>query len=390
MSKLFKTTSVICLTGSLTENARLAVRKIRDAFTGFHAGLVVYFCSTDYDAAVIATEMHDAFPGIVTMGCTSAGEGIDGKIFNRSVVAMAFSPEVFSFSESVVVMADAEEAKRSNQADVFSDTLEAVRYLGRNLGQELRHIDYREYVGFMLSDCVSDFNENVVERFGDLSDVMLVGGFAGDDLKFNGSGRVMYRGRVYGGGATILALWKPTRGFSLLKTEAVEILPYSAVVTSADEENNIVWKLDGEDADKVYARLMGVPVEGMNILDFGDHPWASMVDGEAYLRGVMEKAGNGGLRFFAKVREGTKLTLTKTTDILTTTRKAMEEKRKELESLSAILHINCASRQNTLNKLGKLDEFAALFGDVPSIAVSSYGEIYIGTIAMTSSMLLFK
>lgn len=388
---LFRTASAVYMTDDVSENARRAVRDICDAFAGFETGLVMYFCAADYDYDVFAAEIQNAFPGIITFGCSSCGEGINERISRRSVVAMAFAPGTFEYAESAVVIADRREGESENQPDVFTDVVEAIRYVARNSGQEVRDLDYREYVGFILADQINDFNEKMVEQFGDMSNVMLVGGFAGDDMKFDGSSRVMYRGKVYGPNAAVLALWKPTNGFDLLKTEAVEILNDKTVlVTKADEERYIVWELDGKKADEVYARMIGVPLEDMNIIAYGEHPWAAMVDGEPFMRGVMERVGNGGLRFFSRVCQGTRLTLTKTTDIFQTTTKAMEEKRKDIKSLSAIVHINCASRQNVVEKTGNLDEYAALFGDVPTITISSYGEIYIGTITMTSCILFFK
>lgn len=387
---LFKTASAICSTGNPAKNARQAVRAVRDAFVGFTAETIVYFSASDYDPAVLAAEMHDAFPGVVTFGFTTAGEAVDGEMLNGSVVAMAFGHGAFDYAETVLILGNREEVEQSRSRDVFHSARDAVRYLARNLGKDLRIVDYREYVGFMLADSVTDFNEEVLERFGDLSDVFLIGGVAGDDCKFDGSARVMYQGKVYGKDSCVLALWKPARGFSLLKTQAVEKTEHACIVTRADEKNKIVWELDGEDAAAVYARLIDVPKETLDILDFDKFPWAYVVNGEPYIQPVLEKIDCKGLRFNTRIHQGTRLTLTKAGDIFKTTQKALEAKRAEMESLSAILHINCAYRHTTLKNWGQLEEFGKLFGDVPSIAAASYGEFYVGLLAMTSSILLFK
>lgn len=386
----FKTASATCATGNLGNNAREAVRILRNAFAGFSTNFVIYFTSTDYDADVVASEMFDAFPGAVTLGCTTAGEGVDGKIMNGSVVAMAFAPEVFGYCETALVLEDRKKVKALARPDIFFSAVEAGRYLARNVGRDLRGLNYRDYVGFMLGDRISDFSERVVERIGDLTDVLFIGGFSGDDYKFDGSYRVMYQGKAYRDGAAVLALLKPARGFSLLKTQAVEMTDRAVIVTRVDERDNIVWELDGEDATVVYSRLMGIPVESMDVLDFDENPWASTVNGEPFLRAVMEKVDGKGLRFTSRIHEGSRLTLTKAGNIFETTREALEKKREEVGGVSAILHVNCASRHTALKKWGQVDEFAALFGSVPSISVSSYGEIYVGLVAMTSTMLLFK
>lgn len=386
---LFKTASTTCCAGNPIENAHEAVRSLRDQFKGFNAGLLLFFCSSDYDSGVIAADMMDAFPGVVTMGCTSAGEGVDNKIMNRAVVAMAYAPEVFTYCEFALVLADKKKAAQAARPDVFWSPSDAAKYVARNVGHNLRGLNHRDFVGFMLGDRISDFTEGVIERFGDLNDVTLIGGMAGDDYNFDKSARVMYQGKAYAD-AAVLSLWKPANGFSLLKTQAVQVTNHSAVVTKADEQRNIVWELDGRDAASVYSGYMGIPVETMNVLDFDENPWASTVNGEPYLRACMNKVDEKGLHFMSRIRQGTRLTLTRAGDILSTTREALEARKREMGSLSAILHINCASRHTALRKWGQVEEFAELFGGVPSVSVSSYGEVYVGIVAMTSTMLLFK
>lgn len=387
---LFKTAYTSWSTGNLGENARQAVRSLHNEFDKFQASLVLYFCSTDYDPDILAAEMADAFPDATTLGCTTGGEGIDARLMNGTLVAMGFAPEVFSYCETALVLQDKAKAKAMAKPDVFASATDAVRYISRDVGHVLRGSLHADYVGFMLADRISDFSEGVVDRFGDLNDVILIGGFAGDDYKFDGSYRVMFNGKCYRDGAAVLSLWKPAKGFSLLKTQAVEMTDRMVMVTRADEKNNIVWELDGEDAVSAYGRFIGLPPESIDILDFDEYPWASTVNDEPFLRAVMKKVDDKGLLFTSRVRQGTSLKLTKAGNILETTRKAMAAKRAEMESLSAIVHINCVSRHAALKKWGQDAEFAELFGDVPSISVSTYGEIYVGLVAMTSTILFFK
>ena len=61
-----------------------------------------------------------------------------------------------------------------------------------------------------------------------------------------------------------------------------------------------------------------------------------------------------------------------------------------MDTVAAILLINCASRHTGLVNRGQLADFAALFSGGPSISVSSYGEVYVGVVAMTSVMIFFR
>jgi hypothetical protein len=386
-SMRFKTAYAQMTEGNTCDNARAAAGKIGGELAEVDPAFVIFFASTEYDADTIADEMHKAFPGAVTMGCSTSGEACDDKILSNSVVAMAYSREVSAFLETVVVVADPGEA---NAPDVFSDTPAALEYLGRNLGQPMISLDYREYFGFMLGDNVSEFNERVIERLGEITNAFLVGGIAGDDYKFQDLQYVFYKGKAYRHGAAALALWKPASGFEFLKTQAVEPTDKQFTITKADEKNRIIWELDGQDAAPVFAKAIGVPLETMGMRDFDQNPLALLVNGDPYLRVLVKIVDNKGLVVLSAIREGTKFTLTKIGEVLDTTRQVFAERFAEKGKPAAILHINCAGRHTLLRKADQLDAFAQLFEGVPHIAFSSYSEIYIDIVAMTSIMVLFK
>lgn len=367
-------------------NARRAASKIQIAFSDFPVSMVLFFAATNYEPTVLAEAMRDAFPHAKTFGCTTAGESVDDRILGGSVVAMAFSAEAFDYNELALVTAN---APADPERGVFSDAGEAMRHLGRKLGHDMIKLDYKEYVGFMLADRISNFSEAVLEKVGEMTDVIFVGGFAGDDYKFTDGQRVFFNGASHAS-ACVLALWKPKNGFSLLKTQAVEMTDKHLVITKADEDNRVIWQFNGEEAARAYARAAGLSATDMGILDFDENPLAVTADGEPYLRAIVKRVDGGGLQMFARVREGTRQTVTKAGDVLGTTRLEFEEKRRELENISAILHVNCASRHTALKKCNQVDAFAKLFAGIPGVGFMSYGEIYVGLVALTSTMILFK
>ncbi len=383
----FRSTYAICQTGDAVKNAGEAVRKIRDDFKTFPASIIVFFASIAYDADVLAREMQDAFPDAVTMGCTGAGEGVDDVVLNSSVAAMAFSGDVFDYAETALILESPGEGKSGG--DIFTSASDAIRHISRNLGTSLFDLDYRKYVGFVLTDRIAPLSERVLERVGEKTNVFFTGGVAGDDYKFIDGQRVFYRGKAYPH-AVLLALWKPKNGFELLKTQAVDMTDKSLVITRADEDARIIWEFDGEAAASAYARAIGKPAETMDILDFDECPLALTAEGGPYLRAVVKQVDGKGLQMFAQVREGTSMTVTNAGDILAVTRAAIADKRREMGDFAAILHINCASRHTALTNRGQLGDFAALFSGVPSLSVSSYGEVFVNVIAMTSVMILFK
>lgn len=383
---LFRTTYAQCTEGDPVADARKAAEIIKSGLAGFPAAMVVFFSSIEYDPETLARAMHEAFPGVDTLGCTTTGEAVDDRLLTGSVVAMAFAAEVFDYCETAVVVGDGQEPDGDG---AYASVDAAMAHIGRGLKQNLIDLSYREYVGFILAAPVAPSNEAVLERLGEVTDVIFVGGFAGEDYKFNGDERVFFRGRSYRS-AAVIALWKPRRGFSFLKTQAVNLTEHAMIITRADEDKRIIWELDGEPAASLYARLIGTKVEALTADDFDNNPLAWIAEGDPFLRPAIQVVDGKGLRTYAAVRQGTRVCLTHTGDILNTTAAALQRKMDEEGPFSAVLHINCASRYHTLDKVGQTEAFGKLFAGMPSIAFSSYGEVYVGMVAMTSTMILFK
>lgn len=388
----FKTTFAQTATGGPVDNARAAAAAIKRDFDGFDPSLVLFFAATDYDPAVIAAEMQSAFPGATTMGCTTAGEACDERMLNASVVAMGFSKEVFAFSETALVLLDGDRARAADSPEIFADTAAAVEYLARNTGKKPIDLDYREYLGFMLSDTiVMEFAENVAERAGEMTNVFFTGGISGDDYRLDGTSQaVFYKGKAYRNGAAAIALWKPAKGFELVKTQAVELTDKQYTVTKADEVKRIIWELDGRDAIAVYAAAVGLSPEKMGNPEFDDNPLALVAEGEPFLRAIAMQIEGKGIHTFDRIREGMRLTVTKSKDIVEKTREALEAKMAATGRPEAILHVNCSSRHTAMGRTGRLEAFGEIFHGIPHAGFSSYGEIYVSRVAITSLMILFK
>lgn len=384
----FRTTHAVIESDDPVKNAREAVRKIRGDFAGFRAAMVIFFAATDYDPDTLASEMRDAFPGALTLGCTSAGEAVDATLLNASVVAMAYSEAAFDVCEAVLIVENA--ALASPARRVFASVADAADALARSLGRPLIRLDYREYVGFVLGERISPFSERVLDEVGEITDVIFVGGFAGDDYHFNDGQRIFFNGESHAR-AAVLALWKPKNGFALLKTQAVEPTNSSLVVTRADEKKRIIWEFDGKDAAPTYAEVIGRPAETVDILDFDEYPLAFTADGEPFIQAIVRQVDGKGLQMFANIHQGMRQTITRAGDVLAATRRDFEEKRREMGgNIAAILHVNCASRLTALKNRNQQDDFSRLFSGVPGITLYSYGEVYVGVVALTSTMILFK
>ncbi|MDV2482054.1 hypothetical protein F8E02_08615 [Methanoculleus sp. Wushi-C6] len=353
-----------------------AVDEIRDQCSGISPRLVLFFASSRYNPASIGRAMHDAFPGAQVIGCSTAGEITSGRVMKDSIVAMAFDEGTI---EGVACSAVTD----ITSPDALAD---AVRGLEGGIGTPLRELDFQKYVGVILIDGLSGAEEQVMDRLGDLTDVAFIGGSAGDDLKFQ-STHVYLNGAAYTG-AAVLALLKPAGEFDIIKTQSFRTLDAVLVPTKVNEERREVIEFNGMPAVLAYARALGVSVEDAP-KRFMHNP-VGLVTGDDFFVRSPRQIDGGGILFYCKVKEGMELALLEATDIVEDTRRAVDEKVRQLGGASALINFHCILRALELEEKGQEEAYGSIFTDIPTIGFSTYGEEYIGHINQTSTMLIFK
>jgi len=353
-----------------------AVDEIREQCNGISPRLVCFFASSRYDPASISRAMRDAFPEAQVIGCSTAGEIISGRVMKNSIVAMAFDDRTIADVACSIV------------TDVTSpDSLaDAVREIEEEIGTPLRELDYRKYVGVILIDGLSGSEERVMDRLGDLTDVVFIGGSAGDDLKFQ-STHVYLDGKSYTN-AAVLALLKPAGMFDIIKTQSFRALDTILVPTKVNEERREVMEFNNMPAALAYARALGVSIEDAPNR-FMHNPLGLVTGDDVFVRSPRQIEGDSIL-FYCMVKEGMELALLESTDIITDTRRAVNEKVLQLGGASALINFHCILRALELEEKGQDREYGSLFTDILTIGFSTYGEEYIGHINQTSTMLIFK
>ncbi|MCK5798087.1 MAG: hypothetical protein KAI47_12920, partial [Deltaproteobacteria bacterium] len=56
--------------------------------------VVLFFASSRYEPEAVARGFAEAFPEATTLGCTTAGEIVSGKMLKDSIVAMSLSADM--------------------------------------------------------------------------------------------------------------------------------------------------------------------------------------------------------------------------------------------------------------------------------------------------------
>ncbi|MDR2392464.1 MAG: FIST C-terminal domain-containing protein [Planctomycetota bacterium] len=359
-------------------NAREAVLEMRRAFTGFPAAILLFFAASErYDPETLAAGMQDAFPSARTFGCSSAGEVARGVLLKNAVSAIAFSPEVF---ENVAI-----EAVSGIDADALAVN-KAFSRLERRLGARMDTLDHRRHFGLALVDGLANATERVTERIGELTDVLFTGGCAADDWRFAKT-FVWHGGEVLENGV-VLAIMRPRRRFAVVKTQSVSPAGPARIATRVDPVRRVVFELDGRPALDVYSETIGIAADRLTPAVFAENPLCLILDGEPFVRDIAAPEETG-LRLFCSPIEGLGYHIARVRDLMPDTAAVLEARRREFGGIAAVVNVNCAHRDLIIRQNGQEKAFGALFSDFPCAGFASYGEIFVGLVNLTSTMIVF-
>ncbi|MDR2392281.1 MAG: FIST C-terminal domain-containing protein [Planctomycetota bacterium] len=370
-----------------TENAANAARSLKASLSAFKPAQVLFFAAGKYDYGRLAAAVQDAFPGAITLGCSTSGEIADGQVLAGSVSALAFGEDVFEhFDVSVLSYF----TPNGRPADPIRQLENLFTGLSDRL--DLKTLEYLEgdkHFFLVLADGRRYFIEPALDRAGDLASVPFFGGIAGDNMNFAYTPTFL-NGCVYNASA-ILALIKPRGRFELVKTQ--EAVPAGDgrihTVTRSSPEDHVLFELDGRPAGQIYSEAVGIPVGELN-LETAFKRWTlGIASGDdLLLRCVAEVQPDRSIITAAAIPEGGQVRIFRNDDIVNSTARAMAETERRLGGkIGGLLHVSCMIRTLALAANDRAVAFREIFKNYPNAGFASHGEICVN-IANASSVML--
>ena len=365
---------------STAKTAADAVADISRQTGAADARMVLYFASSDYDQDALAAGMRSAFAGGTVFGCTTGGELVSGAVLKGSIVCMVLDEATVA---DVCVQTVAVDSAESMHA--------AAEAFAAHFGAPLDQLDVERHIGLVLSDGLSGAEERFMDKLGDLSNILFLGGSAGDDLKFKRTW-VHSEGKAHPA-TVLLAVVRPAKGFDFVKAQSFCSRGKTLTATQVDEASRRVMRFDGQPASRAYIEATGAPA---GLLEaplaeasafFADHPLGLMIDGDPYVRSPQGFDGDD-MTFWCNIKEGMELELLESTSILADTRQAVDEVVARHGSVAAIVDFHCLFRALELERAGHSQQYGQIFSDIPMIGFATYGEQFIGHVNQTSTMLV--
>ncbi|MFC6738733.1 FIST signal transduction protein [Methylobacterium tardum] len=332
---------------------------------------IVVFFSADYDAEILARELETRFPGVPVAGCSMSGGIAPAGGLDRGLVAIAFPAERFRIVSTVLDAIDHLDVER---------TASAVRALRRTLdpSERCREGDPAaagRRFALSLIDGLTNAEETVVSAIAwALDGIPIVGGSAGDDLRFRDA--VLLHGGKIHRKAAVLVLVETDFSVEIFKSDNFEPTRTKFVVTASDGERRTVHELNAEPAAREYAMAIGLDPEGLSPMSFAAYPLAVKVGGEYFCRSIRRMNEDGSLSFFCAVGEGVVLTLAEPRDIVASTRAELSRLDAALGGVDLIIGFECVLRRLDAESRQVRHGITDLYRRYNVVGFETFGEQY--------------
>ncbi len=336
----------------------------------FIPDILFAFHSTQQDTNGVATTLAERFPNSIIAGSTTAGEWINSTHQHDTLILLAISKPEIRWSITV-----------AENLDKFSDK-DADKLCNNMLEQLGIHFtDLNPERHFCLSfiDGLSKCEETIISMISTrLLNTPLLGGSAGDDLKFENT-YVLANGKAYQN-AAVFVLADSQLPFKAIKHQHFVTGDVETIITKADISERIVYHLDGMPAAERYAQLLNLNIEDLDALVFSTHPLIYQHQHECYVRSIAQVGEDHSLIFYCAIEEGMILNLCSHQDMVQQFEQTLDNLAVPANKINVLFVFNCILRRLEAESSNIIQNLATEFGTISNhtFGFDTYGEQWNG------------
>jgi hypothetical protein len=345
-----------------------AARELAGALRHSELGFVLFFCSAEYPLAALSTALNAAFAGVAVAGCTTAGEITPAGYERGCIVAIGLDRRHFAVSCALVAnLAEVDLIRAQRLVDGLLDECR-----DRALAPLMEHS-----FALTLLDGLSSCGEQVLAMLGAaLGRIPSFGGSAGDDNRLLHT-HVHAEGRFHSQAAVVVMI-NTRLPFEVFTTHHLRPRDEKLVVTRADGGHRRVLELNALPAAEEYARLVDLPVEGLDASVFARHPLAVRLGDAHFVRSIQRVNDDCSLSFYCAVENGIVLTAMQPAPLLKDLRAVFAGLAARLGEPALIIGCDCFLRRLEIEALGLVASASRLLGRARVIGLNTYGEQHHG------------
>jgi hypothetical protein len=323
------------------------------------------FVSSQYDLEVLGRELARSLPGPV-IGCSTSGEITPCGYANGALSGFSIaSPELATHTAVISPLRGLAPGRVEAVIESAQSHLEAAQQRDRKA----------RAFGVLLIDGLSVMEEQVIAILAEgLGEIPIVGGSAGDDLRFESTH--VFTGERFVPDAAVFTLFVTTLPFAPIKTQHFSASDQRLVITRAAPERRIVYEINGHPAAEEYARLIGAEQTALGPETYSNYPLMLRFGGEYFVRSIQKANPDGSLTFYCAIDEGVVLRLAHGENLIENLRAALAATRAQLGSVRLTLGFDCILRRLEVASKGIEPEVNRILMDNHVIGFSTYGEQY--------------
>lgn len=328
--------------------------------------LIIVFNSSAQDPNEVAAAFRERFGDTPFVGCTTAGEHLGDEHFTKALVCMGISSPGIRWAVSGTETLEGfdEETARRLSDDLFGQ-----------LGIQREEVNPQRQFCLLFVDGLSGKEELLCPLMADaLEGMPLVGGSAGDDLKFERT-YLYHGGKAHPSGA-VFVLADSKVPFDIIKHQHYTTTTKRLVITKADVPARRVYEMDGVPALQAYAEALGKPISAITDDVTLSNPLTFVCNDEIYVRSVARIESDGSMVFFCAIEEGMVLSLGRHEDMTTALKRDVDGLAQRIKGADLLIGCNCILRALEATKLAKHPSLSKILSDFAEnmIGFDTYGE----------------
>ncbi len=347
---------------TVSRNEGEAVRELFSKVYQADMDVVIFFSSSRYDLVKLGTELKQSFP-CPLIGCTTAGEISPKGYQDGGIVGASLSSRELKLHSSLISPLD---RFSSVEAQEFADEMRKKLSLFTGFDKE-------KMFGFLMIDGLSVFQELIISSvYNRLDGISIIGGGAGDDLRFAETN--VYWDGQFVHNAAVFTLFETTLPFHVFNTHHLKPTGKKLVITGADPSRRIVTEINAEPAAQEFARLLGLAVKDLNPGVFSKYPVMLKIGDCWYVRSIQRVNDDESLSFFCAIDVGLVLTVAEGGDIVADLEDELKRIYREIPDTKLIMGCDCILRKLEILEKGLMIGAGDLLKRTRFIGFSSYGE----------------
>jgi hypothetical protein len=327
---------------------------------------LIFFSQSLVDAAALAEALKARAPDLRYAGCSTAGEITPHGLEEGHMLAILLPANAFTTASTMVA-----DLSSSGIDGISADVATLRRTLHARLGDD----HGRNVFALCFIDGLSYAEEAVTSAIHwGLDDIPLIGGSAGDDLKFETT-RLISNGLATSDSAVIVLIATEIP-FQVFKTDNFVPTDEKLVVTASDPDHRVVREFNAAGAAGEYAASVGIVPETLTPLSFASHPVVVRVGGEYYCRSIQKMNPDGSLSFFCAIDDGIVLSIAQPKGMVESTEAALNDVANRLGGIDMVLGFDCVLRRLDAQNRQITREMSELYRSHNVIGFGTYGEQY--------------